>query len=228
MHIEILHKPAHTLAVISLDQGESFRAESGAMVAKSTALEVETNGPFDKKKGGILGGLKRSMLGGETLFTNTFTASRDGQKLQLAPALCGDMAVHDITDGGLLIQSSSYIASPDNVQLDTRFEGLKGLFSGERLFFLHATGTGPVIINAFGAIEAVQLDGELIVDTGHIVAFTEGISYTVEKASTGWIDSFLSGEGFVLRLSGRGVLYLQTRNPMEYGKAVGSKLPARQ
>lgn len=227
MHIEILHKPAHSLAHIHLDRGESFRAESGAMVAKSTALSVETNGPFDKKQGGLLGGLKRSLLGGETLFTNTFTASSDDQLLQLAPSLCGDMIVHEITGNGLMIQGSSYIASTDNVQLDTRFEGFKGLFSGENLFFLHATGSGPVIINAFGAIETVQLDGELIVDTGHIVAFSEGITYKVEKASAGWIDSFLSGEGFVLRMSGRGVLYLQTRNPVEYGQAIGSKLPAR-
>ncbi len=127
-----------------------------------------------------------------------------------------------------MIQSSSFMASTEDVQLDARFEGLKGVFSGEKLFFLHAKGSGPVIINAFGGIEKIQLDGELIVDTGHIVAFTEGITYAVEKASAGWIGSFLSGEGFVLRLTGRGTLYIQTRNPQEYGRAVGGRLPARE
>lgn len=227
MRIEIAHRPAHSLARIHLDTGDSFRAESGAMVAKSVGLQVETDGPMDKKRGGLLGGLKRSLLGGETLFTNTFLAPNDGEQLQLAPSLCGDMVVHDVSTGGLFIQSGSYVASPVNVQLDTRFEGLKGLFSGESLFFLHATGDGPVLINAFGALQTMELDGELIVDTGHIVAFTEGIEYTVEKASDGWISSFLSGEGFVLRMRGRGTLYLQTRNPYEYGQAVGSELPAR-
>ena len=227
MRIEIAHRPAHTLARVHLDAGESFRSESGAMVAKSTGLQVSTNGPFDKSRGGLLGGLKRSLLGGETLFTNTFTASTNGQVVHLAPSLCGDIAVHDVTNDPLLIQGASYLASPETVQLDTRFEGLKGLFSGESLFFLHATGQGPTLINAFGAIETIQLDGELIVDTGHVVAFTAGISYTVQKANDGWIASFLSGEGFVLRLSGRGTLYLQTRNPYEYGQAVGGKLPAR-
>lgn len=227
MRIELRHRPAHSLAVVHLDSGESLRSEAGAMVGKSTDVHVQTDGPFDKKRGGLLAGLKRSVLGGETLFTNNFTARSDGQTVHLAPALCGDMAVYDVSAGDLMIQGSSYVASVDQVHLDSRFQGLKGLVSGESLFFLHASGAGPVIINAFGAIEELQLDGELIVDTGHVVAFSAGISYTVEKASDGWISSFLSGEGFVLRLSGRGVLYLQTRNPQEYGSTVGSKLPPR-
>jgi uncharacterized protein (AIM24 family) len=60
------------------------------------------------------------------------------------------------------------------------------------------------------------------------VAFTSGIQYQVTTASPGLIASFLSGEGFVLHVSGRGRLYLQSRNPSEYGKDVGSSLPARE
>jgi len=85
-----------------------------------------------------------------------------------------------------------------------------------------------VLVNAFGAIETYELDGEVIVDTGHLVAFEAGINYEVTKASRGWIASFLSGEGLVLRMRGRGRLYLQSRNPKEYGRAVGSELPPRQ
>ena len=48
------------------------------------------------------------------------------------------------------------------------------------------------------------------------------------KASRGWIASYLSGEGLVLRMSGRGRVFLQSRNPKEYGLAVGSQLPPRQ
>jgi uncharacterized protein (AIM24 family) len=95
------------------------------------------------------------------------------------------------------------------------------------MFFLNATGHGPVVLNAFGAIHAVDLDGELIVDTGHLVALTGGLDYQVTKASHGWIASYLSGEGLVLRVHGRGRLYLQTRNPKEYGQTVGRMLPPR-
>ena len=73
-----------------------------------------------------------------------------------------------------------------------------------------ASGSGPVLVNAFGAIETYELDGEVIVDTGHLVAFGAGIEYEVTKASRGWIASYLSGEGLVLRMSGRGRILPRT------------------
>lgn len=226
MKFEILYQPAHSLAIAHLQPGESVRAEAGAMVGMTTGVEIETTGGH--KKGGLLKGLGRALLGGETFFTNLYKAPGDGAQVSLAPSLCGDMVTHDLSGESLIIQGSSYVAAPDTVELDTKFQGFKGFFSGESLFFLQARGSGPVLLNAFGGIETIDLDGELVVDTGHLVAFTEGISYTVEKAGSGWIASFLSGEGLVLKMSGRGRLYLQTRNPNEYGKTVGSKLPARE
>jgi uncharacterized protein (TIGR00266 family) len=228
MQYEIQYQPAHAMATVHLAANESIRAEAGAMISMSANIAVQTQGR-PAGGGGILGGLKRGLLGGESFFTNQFTATGSPGHVILAPQLCGDLRVHELVHGdSLFIQGSSYVAAPDSVQLDTKFQGLKGLFTGESLFFLHASGSGGVLLNAFGAIEALDLDGELIVDTGHMVAFTQGIEYTVGKASDGWISSYLSGEGLVLHLRGRGRLYLQSRNPQEYGKTVGRRLPARR
>jgi uncharacterized protein (TIGR00266 family) len=203
------------------------RAEASAMISMTSNIHVATSGPAGG--GGVLKTLKRSMLGGESFFTNTFTAAGGPGHVTLAPALSGDMVVHDLNPREeLLIQGSSYVAAPDSVAIDTRWQGFKGFFSGENLFFLHASGHGPVLLNAFGAIEVMDLAGELVVDTGHLVAFTSGIAYEVSTASPGLIASWLSGEGFVLRVSGQGRLYLHSRNPSEYGSAVGRKLPARE
>ena len=128
----------------------------------------------------------------------------------------------------LLIQSTSYLASDSSVALDTQFQGLKALFSGESFFFLKCSGKGQVAMSAFGGMEVIDLDGEMIVDTGHLVAFTSGISYRTTKPGGSWLQAFFSGEGIVLHVSGKGRLYLQTRNPSEYGSYVGSKLPARE
>lgn len=229
MNIDIQHRPAHSLAVVSLQDGEQIRAESGAMVSMSSNVQVATDSAMSKKSGGLLKGLKRRFLGGESFFTNRFRAAGGPGEVTLAPSLCGDMVVHQLAaDDELFIQGSSYVAAPDSVQLDTKFQGLKGLFSGESMFFLKATGQGPVVLNAFGGIDARDLDGQLIVDTGHLVAFTSGLSYEVAKASKGLIASFLSGEGLVLRFNGRGRIYIQTRNPSEYGSTVGRKLPPRE
>jgi uncharacterized protein (TIGR00266 family) len=225
MHYDIQYRPAHSLAFVHLDANESVRAEASAMVSMTTNIAVETQAR--NPQGGLFGGLKRSFLGGESFFTNRFTATGGPGHVALAPQLCGDMVVHQLSGQQLFIQGSSYVSAPDSVHIDTKFQGFKGFFTGESLFFLAASGHGPVLLNAFGAIEQIDLDGELIVDTGHLVAFTSGIEYSVDKAARGWIQSYLSGEGLVLRVRGRGRLYLQSRNPSEYGKSVGKRLPAR-
>ena len=190
-------------------------------------VEVETNtGP---KGQGLLSRVGRSLLGGESFFQNVYRASAPGAHVTLAPRLCGSMLVHQVQPGqDLLIQGSSYVAAPDSVVIDTQFQGFKGFFSGETLFFLKAGGQGPVLINAFGALETIDLNGEMVVDTGHIVAFTSGIAYSIDKAAAGWIASFLSGEGLVLRLRGHGRLYIQSRNPKEFAASVGKRLPPRE
>ncbi len=227
MRFEIQYRPAHALATVHLEPNESIRAEASSMMSMSSNISVETQAR--KGNGGLLGSLKRGFLGGESFFTNVYTARGAVGHVSLAPGLCGDVVAHDLrTSETLFIQGSSYICAPDSVHIDTQFQGFKGLFSGESLFFLKATGTGTVLLNAFGAIETLDIERELIVDTGHLVAFTSGIDYTVEKAGSGWISSYLSGEGFVLRMRGQGRVYLQTRNPHEYGKTIGKRLPPRR
>lgn len=227
MHFEIKYNPAHSLAIAHLSPGETVRAEATAMVSMSRTLEVETNtGPSGG--GGFFKKLKRGFLGGESFFQNVYRATTAEAHVSLAPQLCGSMVVHEMSGEELMIQGSSYVAAPDSVLVDTKFQGFKGFFSGESLFFLKASGAGPVLLNAFGAIETIDLDGEMIVDTGHLVAFTSGIDYEIRKAGAGWIQSFLSGEGLVLKMKGRGRLYIQTRNPNEFGRTVGALLPPRQ
>jgi uncharacterized protein (TIGR00266 family) len=226
--IEVKYRPAHSLGVVQMNRGDAVTAEAGAMVTMNDRVVASTRAR-PGGKGGLFKSLKRSFLTGESFFTNTFTATADGGEVSLAPSLCGDMAVHALVPGeDLMIQSTSYLASDVSVDLDTSWQGFKALFSGESFFFLKASGTGQVAVSAFGGIETIELDGDLIVDTGHLVAFTSGINYRTTKPGNSWLQAFFSGEGIVLHVSGKGRLYLQTRNPSEYGQAVGSKLPARE
>jgi uncharacterized protein (TIGR00266 family) len=228
MRFDIQYNPAHSLATAHLAHGESVRAEASAMVCMSSNIAVSTTARHGAG-GGLFGGLKRAVVGGESFFQNLYTARSDDAQVSFAPKLCGSMVVHTLEGNDkLMIQGSSYVAAPDSVILDTQFQGFRGLLSGETLFFLKASGSGPVLLNAFGAIEKIALDGELVVDTGHLVAFGGDIDYSIDKAGSGWIASYLSGEGFVLRLRGRGTLYIQSRNPSAFGGAVGRLLPPRE
>lgn len=224
MQIDIAYRPAHSMARIGLAPGESVVAESGAMVGMSTNVQMQT-----QSSGGMMGGLKR-MFGGESFFRNTFTAQNGAGEVLLSQTLCGDMITLDMTPNGYFIQSSSYIASTPNVNLETKVGGFKTFFAGEGVFVLKATAQEPgqVLVGAFGGIQELVCDGNLVIDTGHLVAWDASLEYSVGKSADGWLASFLSGEGLVCHFRGQGRIWIQTRNPAEFGSTVGRMLPPRK
>lgn len=223
MDFEILYRPAHSLARVHLGPGETVLAEAGAMVGMTTNIQMQT------QSGGVAKGFLR-MFGGESFYRNTFTAQGGPGEVLLAQALCGDMATLDMSQYGFFITSASFIASTPNVELDTKVAGFRGFFSGEGLFVLRATAPSPgkLLIGAFGGIQEIYCDGNLVIDTGHLVAWDGTLQYSVGKSASGWIGSFLSGEGLVCHFTGQGRIWIQSRNPAEYGQTVGKLLPPRQ
>lgn len=220
MQTEIMYSPAYAVAKLTLTAGETVRAEAGAMLAMSPGLAMETS-----TQGGVLKGLRRSILGGESFFMNTFTAQADGAELWLAPALAGDVVSWPI-NGTLYVQSGSYVAASANVDVDSNWGGAKTFFSREGLFILKVSGQGDVILSSYGAIHAIDLQpGQTYtVDTGHMVAWTEGVNYAVRKVGS-WKSTFFSGEGLVCDLTGPGRIYLQTRSQDAFLGWLIPKLP---
>lgn len=224
MQVDIRYSPSFALGVITLPPGGQVKAEAGAMTSMSGGVEIETTA-----QGGLLKGLKRSMLGGESFFINTFTAPAGGE-LTVAPTLPGDIVHMPADDGGArMVQSGSWLAADPSVQVDTKWGGARTFFSGEGLFLLRCTGAGDMIVSSFGAIERRDLaQGEVLkIDTGHIVAFDEGVRYEVNKVG-GWKSTLLSGEGLVATFTGPGTLWLQTRSPADFIGWLKPQLPVQQ
>ncbi|MFN4293413.1 MAG: TIGR00266 family protein [Thermoflexales bacterium] len=221
MQVEILYRPSYSLGVIRLEPNEEIRAESGAMVSLSQGVVVET-----KAAGGILKSLARSVLAGESFFQNTFRAPANGGEVTVAPALPGDVFVLELRNEGLMVQSGSYLASEMGVNLDTKWGGAKTFFASEGLIMLRASGAGKLLLSSFGAIHEVNLGaGETYtVDTGHLVAFTEGIGFKVRRVG-GLKSTFFSGEGLVVDLTGPGRVLLQTRSMDSFLNWLVPKLP---
>lgn len=220
MEHEILYRPAYSLLEIRVEAGESVSAESGAMVSMSDSIDMETS-----MKGGLMGSLKRKVMGGESLFINTFT-SKTGGTLTLAPPLPGDMTVLELKGETVFVQSGSYIASTEGIEVDTKFGGGKTFFSREGLFLLKISGTGKVFLSSYGAIHEVSLEaGEKYkVDTGHMVSFPEGVGYDVKRVG-GLKSSLLSGEGLVVELTGPGKITIQSRSESSFLSWLLPKLP---
>ena len=225
MNIEILHQPDSAIARVTLESGEELVAEAGCMIAMSGYINASTT-LRQGKGGGILGGLKR-LVAGESLFLSVFRSPKSGGEVFLAPKFMGDILLYQVTAIGLVVQSTSYLASENNVDIELGFQGLKSIFSGESVFWLNVTGNGGVILSSFGAIYEIDVDGEYIVDTGHIVAFEKSLNFEITKPGSSWLGAFLGGEGLVCRFKGQGKIYCQSHNAGAFGSVVGSKLPAR-
>lgn len=221
MDIEILYKPSYSLGVLKLGGGEQVRVEGGAMVSMSDGVSIET-----KASGGILKSLARSVLGGESFFQNLFQAPSGGGQVTVAPALPGDLFAVDLQNESLLVQSGSYVASEGGVELDTKWGGAKTFFASEGLIMLRTSGNGKLLLSSYGAIHEQNLSSgeKLVVDTGHLVAFTEGIDFRVMRVG-GLKSTFFSGEGLVVELVGPGRVLIQTRSADAFLSWLIPKLP---
>ncbi len=226
MKLDILHQPDSAIAKINMDPMEELTAEAGAMVAMSSAIDVNTT-LRKGKGGGIMGGLKR-MLAGESLFLSVFRTQSEPGEIYLAPKLMGDILPYQLAGQELIVQSTGYMASTPGVDLQLGFQGIKSLFSGESIFWLEVSGSGLVLLSAFGGIYEVEVNGDYIVDTGHIVAFEKSLTFTITKPpGSTWFSTFLGGEGFVCRFHGKGKVFCQTHNPGAFGRHVGGMLPPK-
>lgn len=224
---EIQHAPAYASLTIKLLADQTIMVESGAMAAMDSHIKIKS-----KVKGGLMKSVGR-MFGGESLFMSEFTAVGKPGELILSPGVPGDITHYPITPNqGLIIQSSGFVACDPNVNLDSKFQGLKGFFSGESLFMLRASGEGSVWICSYGGILEVPVDGSYVVDTGYIVAFEDTLSYQVEVlGGLSWKNlktSVFGGEGLVCRFSGQGRLWIQARDISPFLGFLNAFRPAKK
>jgi uncharacterized protein (TIGR00266 family) len=208
MKVEIKYKPSYSLGVVTLDPNEELQVEGGSMVSMSSDIHIET-----KARGGILKSLGRAFLGGESFFQNTYRAGPRGGEVNVAPALPGDLFLLELNGESMMVQSGSYVASSDGINVDTKWGGAKTFFASEGLIMLKVFGQGLAILSSYGAIHELDLAAgqRYTVDTGHLVAFTENMGFNVRSVG-GLKSTLFSGEGLVVDLTGPGKVLLQTRS----------------
>ena len=214
MEYEIKYKPSYSMLVVKLKPNESITAEAGTMTYMDSNIDVQTR----KREKSLLGTIGLKVLGRQSFFVNDYRAQRNPGDVAFVSAPVGDIETLEVNPNqGYIIQSSSYIASTQNVELDIKWQGFtKGLF-GQGLFMIKVTGDGTLFINTFGAIDKHTLkpDQTLIVDNFHLVAFSDACDYKVKKFG-GLKSTLLGGEGLVTEIRGPGDVYIQTKNLREF------------
>lgn len=205
MQIELDGNPDFGEARVQLESGERIRAASGAMNWMQGPIGLKA-----RLMGGISTSLARKFLGGTSLLITDFSASGPSQ-LALSHAMAGTLVQTPVTQEGMLISGGAFTACTEGVRLKTRFGGFRAFFSGKGAFFIEASGHGEVLFGAYGAVVEKELDGELVVDNGHVLAWEHTLDWRLGTAG-GLKSTLFSGEGLVMRFSGRGRIWLQTRH----------------
>lgn len=197
------------------------------MMAHSAGLQLSAN-----TGGGIMAGLKRSMLSGESFFVTTATAPPTGGWIDVSAVLPGDLMTLDLDPARpYFVTRGCWLANSHGTEISTKWGGMKNLFGGEGGFGLHAEGQGQVVLSVYGALDVVDLQpGEsMVVDTGHVVAYDLSVQFQLRRAVAGRnIQSMTTGEGLVFEFVGPGRVYLQTRNPDAFQQWVRDNAPAEQ
>jgi len=194
-------KPDFGFATVQLKANETIKVEASAMATMDTNIKMKTR---------MKGGLGR-LITKESLFINEFTAEHGPGEIGIAAGSTGDIEHVYLDNETIFLQNSGYVASSPGVALETKWQGfMKGFFSGEGLFLIKCSGVGDLFFSTYGAMIVIAVNGDYIVDNNHIVAFTEGLDYSVEPIG-GYKSLFFSGEGLVTRFRGQGQLWIQTR-----------------
>ena len=203
LKFNIEHRPDFSWLTVQLDEKQKIYVEASAMASMSSNIKMSTQ---------FRGGLRR-FISGESLFLSEFQADGIPGEVCIAPGPFGDMAHHHLDQQTIYLSSSSYVAHSEGVKYETKFQKLSaGFFSGAGWFLVKMTGTGDVWFNGYGALVEMNVEEELLIDNGHLVAFTEGLTYDIIKLG-GYKSLFFSGEGLVCRFKGQGKVYVQTKKP---------------
>jgi uncharacterized protein (AIM24 family) len=184
-------------------QDEEVRAEAGALSHLRGDIEVVTPIP-------TIGRAIAATLSDEPLIRPRFRGSGE---IFLEPSL-GGYHVFEVQKESWILENGAYWASEGGVDLGVHREGvITSLYAGEGFidYQTKLAGRGKVVLNSWGPVEEIELNGETISAEGKLViARTEGLTYRVRRP-TRFFSYYLSGESLFRTYSGVGrVLLVKT------------------
>lgn len=205
---------------VELDPGETVIAEAGAMNYMEEGIGFEAKmGDGSQPDSGFFGKLVSAgqrVLTGESIFMTHFTNNGTvKRRVSFAAPYPGKIVPVDMAkvNGELICQKDAFLCAALGTEVGIAFSRKlgAGFFGGEGFILQRLRGDGLAFVHAGGTVIKKKLQNETLrVDTGCIVAFTQGIDYDIQRAGS-LKSMFFGGEGlFLATLRGTGVVLLQS------------------
>src|ERR1043165_4925211 len=138
---------------IQLHQNEELFAEAGAMLYMGDGIDLQA-----KMQGGLVKGLMRKFLAGESLFMSSFRCTTAKGNLALAHPIAGKIFSGQLNKTNALAQRHAFLCAIGNIDLSIAFTKRfgAGLFGGEGFILQKITGQGLVFLHAGGNMRSEE------------------------------------------------------------------------
>jgi len=219
---------AFPMVRISLPKGEKILIEPGCMVYRNEGIVLSAtlnNGG----SGGIFKAYVRSARSGESMYKTEVESISDDALIVIAPSLPGQIVELEVGEKHYFLNDGVFLAMDETVNYSiqrTTFH--KALLAGQGgMYVMETNGVGKMIINAYGSLDKIELDGTqtITIDNHHVIAWDSSLNYDI-RLETGSIGgSVRTGEGIVNTFSGVGTIYLQTLNIRSLYNAIRPFIP---
>ncbi len=197
---------------LTVQPDEPIWASKGSIMSMTRGIDWQLKIP-----GGARGALRRSMSG-EGIALTYISAKEKNQHLRLAANAPGHIESWDLADGPVVTTRGSFLAAwGDSIDISVTIARRVGaaFFGGAGLFLQRIAGKGTVLISGQGDFcrHPLQPDETIVVSTGNLAAFSDSIDYNIQGVS-GCRRILFGGEGiFMTRLTGPGMVRLQSLKP---------------
>ncbi|WP_423364520.1 TIGR00266 family protein [Mycoplasma sp. P36-A1] len=224
MNVDISQNTAFPIAEVTLNADEKIKIESGSMVYMrgNVKLEGNMNSNGSKGVGGVLKALGRSMTSGESFFITSATGKENNSKIALAPAAPGVIKKLEVGQIHWRLNTGVFLACEESVSYNMVRQSIgRAILSGTGgLFVMETTGAGELLINTYGDLIEINLDGSerFVIDNYHVVAWSDTLTYDIEIASG--VFGFTTGEGVVNVFNGKGTVLIQSRNIQQLASVI--------
>jgi uncharacterized protein (TIGR00266 family) len=202
---------------VSLKAGEKIYCESNAMVMMESNLELK-----GKMTGGLGSALMRRFANGESFFQQHIEATLGAGDCLLSPTLPGAIEVLEVGASRYIITDGAFVAAENSVTLQVRTQSIGTALFGQTggFFVCEAGGTGKLAVSGFGSsfVLDVEPGKDIVIDNAHVVAWDSRLHYEISVATQSggffgqMLNSVTSGEGMVLKFSGKGKVIICSRN----------------
>lgn len=183
------------------------RIEPGSLYYMLGHLEMKAS-----TGGGLLAGLSRKIVAGETFFVNEVHGNGE---IYLEPTF-GHYLLHSVApqDVALIVDKTLFYAGTSGLEISAVLQKQvsAALFGGEGLVQTRIKGTGIAVLYSpvpVHEVQKIQLNKEkLSVDGNFALMRTEGIEFRAEKSSKSWLATSVSGEGLLQTFEGTGSVWI--------------------